>query len=657
MANALSYLTPAAARLYAGLTDEAKASVARKVEIVGPLLRVEKQRGRAIAELAERIGVAAVTVYRWMRQVQAGDLHGMIDKRRDSKLWNTQAAVALPREDIALWHAYALRNQRKLAPAHRALARDFRAGRVASTQPLDPRTQLPAGWTYRNLCLHAPSAYELASARQGRFAASAHRPQVLTTRVGLRVGQYYIGDDVWHDHLVHFPGHRTPVRPVEASVIDLASAAQIHWGLRPRTTRADGSRENLAEREVRWIVAATLRDRGYRGDEKGTTWLVEHGTFAIREPLARALHDAFGIAVETSGIMHEAAWLGAFGGKGGGNPRFKGALESLHNLRHNELAALPGQVGKDRDHKPDELAALTRYAEQIDDVGRRLAQVAPQAADLLRRPVMIYADFLALVDQVYGLINEREDHALEGWRESGHETVQYILGERLLDQDHFLALPVPPGADHRAWGRALAEAGQTKTRLLTPGEVWRKQRHELTRLPTHGVALLLGPDLGREQRLEAGEFVWEDAQLGPGEWRYYGEITTPEGRRELLRNGETYLVHANPFASAELCVSDAKGRFLGVARRHERANRADAAALAKQFGEVRHHEAELRAELARKAAPLTRERIELVRHNAEVLDAVLDGPANRRAARRDASLADAAEAALAHNYLPPDGGA
>jgi hypothetical protein len=39
-------------------------------------------------------------------------------------------------------------------------------------------------------------------------------------------------------------------------------------------------------------------------------------------------------------------------GEGKGNPRFKAALESIRNLKHNELAALPGQTGMDRDDRP-----------------------------------------------------------------------------------------------------------------------------------------------------------------------------------------------------------------------------------------------------------------------------------------------------------------
>lgn len=630
---------------YSRFTAAVQADIKHKLRLLQPILKMDRGTTAALDALAARLGVAKSTVQRWYYAARAGELHKIADKRHDSKLWLGQR-ILLPAADIALFQHYCLRNQRKVRPAAREMHRDWKAGRIATTQPFDVRTGLPEGWTPGNLARYAPSKYELTASRQGRGAAAVHRPKVLTTRVGLRCGQYYVGDDVWHDHLVDYPGQRTPVRPLEADVLDLASACLVHWGLRPRRKRADGSRENLTEREVRWIVAATLRDRGYRRDELGTTWLVEHGTFTIRDELAATLWDHFRIRVEMSSILGDVPWLGAFGGKGGGNPRFKAALESFHNLRHNELAALPGQVGKDRDHTPEEHKALVRYAEAINDAAARLAVVAPNYADRLRRPVLLYHEFADLNDRKVAIINERRDHHLEGWAESGHKVVQYLLGGQALDEAQFLALPAPAGSDIVAWGRTLAEQGCTRTRLKSPAEVWRDGRGELTRLPAHGVSLILGPELAREERVQAGEFIWRDAELGVlSEWRYFAEVTGPNGLRQLLREGETYLVHPNPFAFDELCVSDAQGRYLGVARRHDRICRAAAEAMQEEFKRIKHHEAELQAELARKAGPITHERIELRRHNAEVLHEAVYGQsvAETKAEARAVAKIDTAE--------------
>ncbi|MBC8009947.1 MAG: hypothetical protein H7067_07610 [Burkholderiales bacterium] len=662
MSLALSLLTPDQVRTFSSYTDGAKAQIERRLAILAPVLALQKGHCSALAVIARREGLSRPTLLRWYYAARRGDLHALCDKSRDSKLWvRTKGTPLMPSADIATWHSYALTYQRKggLAAAHRELIRDWRAGKVSTTQPLDALRGHPEGWSLANLTRLAPDDYELASTRTGRFAASDHRPQVLTTRKGLRVAQYFVGDDVWHDHLVSWRGQRTPVRPLEASVLDLASATLCQWGLRPRLVRADGTRENLKEREVRWIVAATHRNVGYRADALGTTWLVESGTFALRDAVARPLFDAFGIKVESSSIMSDKAWLGAYGARGGGNPRFKTWLESIHNLRHNEMSGLPGQTGRNRDEKPEEHAGLVRYAERVADMEERIALAAPHLAAQIARPVLSYDQFYELCQRVYGFINARQDHALEGWRESGHEVIQYLLGQTLLDEEQFLALPPPaPGLDMRAWAQSLALAGHTRTRLRRPCEVLAAGRRELSILPTHGVSLILGADLGREQKVSAGEFLWEDAELGPGEWRYFAEITTPEGRRELLRNGESYLVHANPFAPEELSVSDAKGRFLGVALRHARANRADREEMQAQYKQIAETEARLQDELAKKTEPMLRARMAGMQANAATMREALHTPEASRAkatAKRDRDYAAEAEAALdARHYHPAD---
>lgn len=612
------------------LTAIGRQQIRARLRLLEPVLALQRGHCVALADLARKTGISQPTLYRWWQKVKEGRVADLADKRHDSAQWSCRKregnTVLLPAADIQRYREYCVRYQRDGGnkAAWRKLVRDWAAGTITTTQPLDPMRQHPVGWSYTNLLRKAPDKYVLSSARHGRSAAYKHRAQVLTTRVGLRCGQYYVGDDVWHDHVVHYPGQRTPVRPVEGSVLDLASADLVKWGLRPRRLRENGTHEYLSEREVRWIVAATLRDCGYRTDELGTTWLVEKGTFAIRGPLAALLYDHFGIRVETSGIMKQAAWCGAYGGAGGGNPRFKTALESLHSLRHTEMACLPGQVGRNRDAVPDEHAALVKYAEAIEDLRRQLARSAPDLAEKLCNPTGLWFDFVDAADRIYAIINSRRDHRLEGWSECGHEVVQYLVGQQLLDEEQFLALPAPTGTDITAWGRSLAVAGHTKTRLRSPAEVWARGRRELTPLPTQGVALILGDELAREQKVEAGEFVWADADLGPGEWRYFAEITTPEGRRETLRNGETYQVFPNPFLRDELCVADAKGRYLGVARRHDRACRADAEAMKEQFKAVAHAEADHLAELNRAMAPVAADRLTLRQHNAAVKAAAAD---------------------------------
>jgi hypothetical protein len=85
--------------------------------------------------------------------------------------------------------------------------------------------------------------------------------------------------------------------------------------------------------------------------------MVEHGTAAIPPALELILCVLSGgevrdgkivraglIRVLRSGIQGGTAFAGGFPTLGKGNFRFKAGWESMHNLKHNGLANLPGQT-------------------------------------------------------------------------------------------------------------------------------------------------------------------------------------------------------------------------------------------------------------------------------------------------------------------------
>jgi hypothetical protein len=74
-----------------------------------------------------------------------------------------------------------------------------------------------------------------------------------------------------------------------------------------------------------------------------------------------------------------------FEGARKGNYRFKGAIESFFNLVRNETAMLPGQVGKDRDHSPEQMVGLERYNNQLL---KAAAELKPEEAARLKFPVL-----------------------------------------------------------------------------------------------------------------------------------------------------------------------------------------------------------------------------------------------------------------------------
>ena len=478
----------------------------------------------------------------------------------------------------------------------------------------------PYGWTYGNLMRHAPSKFELTVRRHGRSAAAKYRPLVFTTRKGLKVGQFFLFDDMWHDIKVNYLGvNRKSLRPLELSCLDLLSGCKVAYGMRPRIeNEVTGKHEQIKEREMRFLLAVILTTIGYRAD--GTVLIVEHGTAAIRPDVEQLLKDWTdgAITVSRSGIEGAATFAGAYEGRPKGNFRFKAALESHHSLVHNELAGLPGQTGKDRNHSPEELHGRDRHNAALI---KAVAALPPERADLLRLPFLEWNQYQSIVAEVYQRIDNRTEHELEGWEECGFTLPEYRLGEEFpwLPAQTLLDLP----ADKRAAVEAVtSQPGMTRIRKLSPWEVWSSGRQDLVRLPGWCVPELLGPKNGAVRKLgDDNLFTFQDRELGPGKHRYEGVMVRADGSREALSPGRSYLVHVNPFNTELLYVSEAgakEGAFLGVCRRWSKIARDDVDALARQMGRAAKREKELRLPVERRGAEITRQRIAAAKHNAKV---------------------------------------
>jgi hypothetical protein len=152
------------------------------------------------------------------------------------------------------------------------------------------------------------------------------------------------------------------VRPQEFACLDVASAYKCAYGVKAEIINDDGTRERLKEREMLYLAAYALTAIGYR--TQGTTWIVEHGTAAIREELRKTIRSLTrdAISFATSGILGEQVHGGMWPGKGEGVPGLKAHLESSFNLVHNVSAALPAQTGSN--HRSDLPTACSAAAGQ-----------------------------------------------------------------------------------------------------------------------------------------------------------------------------------------------------------------------------------------------------------------------------------------------------
>lgn len=587
------------------------------------------QTYETLARVATALGQPVKTVRNRYYAFKRHGIFGLIDRRLcGPKFWagyraRQETCASLCPGLIALFRQLCGRNQRNSKNAWLELVelwkdRDAQIAEIAQYADFPGWPELPRGWSYENLMRHAPSKFETVAARQGRFAATAHRSTVLTTRAGLWVGSHILFDDKWHDCFVNTFAENQAGRPLEVYALDLYPAYKRSWGVRVRTKDQEGNYQGIAEHMTRMILAATLFNHGY--SPRGTVLVTEHGTARIKASVAAKLHEISGglITISESGMLGDASHSGQYAGKQRGNPNHKAALESNNNLEHNRLQSIPGQTGRNLDNRPEELDGRLDYNGEL--LAAR-ATLPPEIAALLDFPILELSQYTERMVKVYAAIADSRDHDLEGWIECGHIVQEYAWGTTPV-----LETSLTP--EQRAQIPALLSTGLLTARpvRMTRREVWERGAGELIRLPGAGVCAILGDDLAREVRCTRGEFAIEDKEIGPGVFRFEQEITDHEGRALMLREGEKYQAFINPFAPNTLFLRDAAGRYLGQSRRIIAASRADLEGLQRAIGEAASREGKLLEPLRRDHAAAARERLKRHRRNAALLDTTPAAP-------------------------------
>jgi hypothetical protein len=628
--------------------------------LIEPLLSLGRGRMKTIAELAARLGVPPKTIYNKVRAVEQRGLKALINRSLSGAgWWKTKAQVSLSKEDIELVRLYAGKNQRSTKAAMKELCRDWRAGKVKTKTPIHATTRMPRGWSVRNLSRHAPPPFELKSVRIGRTAAATERPLVYTTRAGLWVGSHYMFDDMWHDLMVNTFAENQAGRPLELFSHDLFSARKVRWGVRVRTRKDDGTYHGLTEKMTRMILAATLYLDGY--SPRGTKLVVEHGTAAIRgttkedkatgaifrDGLDRVLHDLSGglIEIRRSGMTGAAAHAGQYRGLSKGNFRHKASLESSNNLTHNVFASLPGQTGKDVDHRPEQLTGLLRNNAAL--LAAR-TQLAPEKAAALRFPLLELNEFTARAHELYAEIEGDRDHELSNWLECGHVRQMLLIGEQWVPIES-----VVKNEEHLALMERLIADGAVKARPVRKSrrEVWEEGAGDLIRLPGHGVVAILGDDLAVPRAVVGNRFEFEDAEVGPGAHRFHAVCKTPFGESLRLTDRETYETFVNPFAPHVLFVRRADGSYLGECLRDDAPAYADEEAVRRSVGKKAKEESDLLQPLRLTHMAEAREKKARHEHNAAVLGGTKEE--QREGRKLDTQGDDALEAIASRRLVIP----
>ena len=652
-------LIPAAERPYFSMfKEDIQHEVARLLPFMHKVDQA-KSISAALVEQAAAAGMAEGTFRRKFYAWKKDGCKGLVPGNKVPK-YLVSERPRITTEFIAEWRRRVENVQRRaMRQAWNDLLRDIRKGEKIPGLPhwtamwgedfpeseipkVCPLTWIPASLTYNNLRGYAPKKFELVHARQGRRAAAALRPLVATTRVGLKCGQIYVFDDMWHDHKVNFFGveQRAALRPLEFHCIDLASTKKVAWGIRPRLINEDGTHEQLKDREMRQLVCQVLCVVGYRAD--GTTLDVENGTAKIGDNLAEFIDYATdgAVKVQRGTIDKRALLAGAFAPRGIGNFRFKASLESLGGLYHNALASLPGQTGLSPAMQPESLDGLDKYNASLFEVVKKLS---PERAARLWFPVLEFNEFANLLCEIYERIDSRTDHNLEGW---GPNTEEVFVPGPGLD-------PIPmqlllANADKFAGAIQLAHADPARYvgfRRLSPKAVWNRGAADLVRVPIFHAPAILGADNGVHVRITRQHEAWVVYKETHTRVRYSPELkqfNTPF--TNILHPGADYIFYPIP-GDNRAAVCDADNRPIGWTVQMSIASKADKQSILKAHGESEHIRALLESGYRERHAPEAEQIRAMREHNKAVEsgeDEIHSSPAS-----------STAEESPAYTQLPP----
>lgn len=401
-------------------------------------------------------------------------------------------ATGMPKAFVDYWQGLFLANQRKGRPAWRELIRRWKAGDeipgygtwreywqrahpgvvLGSHCPPD----LPSGWGYRNLTRHKPENADIALARKGIAAAREFLPQVIRTRVGIRPLEYIVYDDLWHDFDVIVDGHEHPVRLLELACMDVATGMKLRGGLLPVLPGANGVEQRLRAKHMKLLVCGLLDKFGVP-EGYVSHHIMERGTATLFGPDALALEQLTGGRVKChwTTMIGGQVLIGGHADGAKGNSWGKAWIESSHNLRHNETAALPGQVGRNYTECPAELAGRTKDAEALLKAAQHLT---PAQRAALKLPFPKFAEASQFLAAVELRIAHLTDHEMEGF----DDVAEWRFSDLQPWQSSALLVGVPPEVQQTLQWRSRKESRMERfTRLMALEKFTRFSRAMLPR--------------------------------------------------------------------------------------------------------------------------------------------------------------------------------
>ncbi len=534
----------------------------------------------------------------WYAYAKTGDWRELYDHRTTPAIALTQnrRLRALLAEQVQL---FAEAHQRSTAQAIHDVWNLIRAGEMAGFEEWVGLDRLPPGCSETSLRSHIKKG-ELANKRLGLKSNTREQAQMRLTREGIAPGRIYEFDDVQHDNLVRIGTSRQcAVRVLEFAAQDVSSGYILHHGGCAAVKREDGvqatpgksgTKQNLNGKMALMFVAYVLRYVGYSAE--GVELRLEHATTSL-PPRVIALLETCGqgITCRMGGINGwQQKKIAGYEGTPGGNPHNKALKEQQWSTMHNLLDYLPGQVGKDRQHAPEETHGLKKIEQEASRFELALRRKGlHELADALHHPVLNIAQFHAILNQKYAEYNGSCDHQFEGVEI--RKRPMYLAGGVWRSEAE-----ITNGAgftpEEEEFYRAHPHLMTWEN--MSPAEVWHsvpraRSAKQWRYLPLAVYVEMLKDEkyFGRKATVTGRRITLRDQYISHDELVYDAEMVTPAGRKVTLENGERVRVVLNPVSQAPLVVLDEKGGIMGECPQVLRTSPLDDEMVHEQLGRIR----------------------------------------------------------------------
>lgn len=581
-------------------------------------------RGKLAQRIATRRGLSLSAVNQKFYAWQKGGWMALLNKAK------VKPSATLPPTFVEFWKALIGGHQRRkttVKQAFRTLTARLEAWERDHGLPDSPHaipgylmpprrqqtTRLPAGWSYDTLNKLKPGEHERVLRSIGPKAYSRYLPPVRASRVGMRVGELYFFDDEQPDVYVNFTGtNRRAMRPLGFHCLDFVSGANVRAGFRPQILGDDNRVKSLTLQLFEWFTVDVLMQCGWHPE--GTTFVGEMGTAKHTDAFSERLAIVTEGKVDTkhSGRFGDPAFRGMlYEGATTGNFRHKAPLESWFNLLRNNMAALPGPTGRNRDEAPEETPGLMRankwFLQQLEELGQ-------DRRSMLMSPILEWSQFDSFAHHMIGRMNARTEHHILDYEKLGF-TVPVLD----LDGREFPLHPeVLANMDEaqRLKLELLTATGHSRIRRLSPAEVLRRHTPDLRRLRGWHVPTLMGEEAARVITVSKDfSLRVSDQDTGADELIYIAAAMDQNNRQISLTRGEAYLCYLNPYSANTMQVCEAggsrHGAWIGEVALNPAYTRTD------QHGAWKQHTANMTATAAERADIERRSMAEIHRRTAD----------------------------------------